>query len=92
MISGFRSRPLKRFWEKSDPRGLNPKHVRKIERILTALQLARTPEDMNQPGSDFHKLTGFHPDRWSVHVNGNWCITFGFDGQDAVDVDLEDYH
>jgi len=25
-------------------------------------------------------------------VTGNWRITFRFDGDDAVDVDLEDYH
>ncbi len=25
-------------------------------------------------------------------ITGNWRITFRFDGEDAVDVDLEDYH
>jgi proteic killer suppression protein len=25
-------------------------------------------------------------------VSGNWRITFRFDGEDAVDVDYEDYH
>ncbi|MCS6762941.1 MAG: hypothetical protein MO853_01780 [Candidatus Protistobacter heckmanni] len=24
-------------------------------------------------------------------VTGNWRVTFAFDGQDAVDVELEDY-
>lgn len=92
MIVSFRSRALKRFWEKSDARGLNPQHVRKIERILTILERSRSPEDMNQPGFDFHKLAGENPPRWSVHVNGNWCVTFSFDDQDAIDVDYEDYH
>jgi proteic killer suppression protein len=92
MIVSFRHRGLKRFFEKSDGRGLNPQHVRKIERILTILDDAIEPEDMNQPGFDFHKLSGHKPERWSVHVNGNWCITFAFDGEDAVAVDYEDYH
>lgn len=92
MILSFRSRSLKRFWEKSDARGLNPQHVKKIERILTMLEIASAPEDMNQPGFDFHKLAGESPARWSVHVNGNWCVTFSFDGIDAAAIDYEDYH
>ncbi|MGN6583264.1 MAG: type II toxin-antitoxin system RelE/ParE family toxin [Rhizobiaceae bacterium] len=87
-----RSRSLKRFWEKSDGRGLNPQHVRKVERILTLLEGALSPMDMNQPGFDFHKLSGENPPRWSVHVNGNWCVTFSFDGEDATNIDYEDYH
>jgi proteic killer suppression protein len=30
--------------------------------------------------------------RWSIRVTGSWRITFGWDGNDAVDLDLEDYH
>jgi proteic killer suppression protein len=29
---------------------------------------------------------------YAVSVTGNWRITFEFDGQDAVNVNLEDYH
>ncbi len=29
---------------------------------------------------------------WSVTVSGNWRVTFTFEGEDAFDVDLEDYH
>lgn len=92
MIISYRSRALKKFWEKSDNRGLNPQHVRKIERILTMLERAIVPEDMNQAGFNFHKLTGENPTRWSVHVNGNWCVTFSFEEENAVAIDYEDYH
>jgi proteic killer suppression protein len=47
---------------------------------------------MNLPGFDFHALRGFDPTRYTVHVNGPWCITFAFDGIDAVDIDFEQYH
>jgi toxin HigB-1 len=30
--------------------------------------------------------------RYAVDASGNWRITFGWDGDDAIDVDLEDYH
>jgi len=92
MILSFRSRPLQRYWDKNDPRGLNPQHVPKLKRILIALAEAKSAEDMNLPLYRFHKLTGEDPDRWSVHVNANWRVTFAFDGQDAIQVDYEDYH
>lgn len=45
---------------------------------------------MNLPGFDFHMLRG-KPVRFSVYVNGPWCITFGWE-EDALAVDLENYH
>jgi plasmid maintenance system killer protein len=30
--------------------------------------------------------------RASVTVNGNWRLTFAFEGKDAVLVDYQDYH
>ena len=92
MIRSFRSKSVQRFWQKGDARGLNPQHLRKVELILDMLERATAPGDMNLAKLDFHKLTGENPPRWSVHVNGNWCITFSFDGEDAVAVDYEDYH
>ncbi len=50
------------------------------------------PDDMNIPGFDFHGLTGDRKGTYTVHVNGPWCVTFRWDGQDAVDVNLENYH
>jgi proteic killer suppression protein len=50
------------------------------------------PEEMNVPGFDFHPLRGFKPMRYSVHVNGPWCITFEFEDGDACRVDFEQYH
>jgi toxin HigB-1 len=47
---------------------------------------------MNQPGFRYHALTAPMKGRFSVSASGNWRITFGWDGTDAIDVDLEDYH
>jgi toxin HigB-1 len=49
------------------------------------------PGDLNIPGFQFHPLRG-KPLRYSVHVNGPWCITFEFHDGDAWRVDLENYH
>ena len=49
------------------------------------------PEEMNVSGYRFHSLRG-NPQRWSVRVTGNYRITFGWSGENALDVDFEDYH
>jgi toxin HigB-1 len=43
-------------------------------------------------GMRFHGLKGQDRGRFAVDASGNWRITFGWDGMDAIDVDLEDNH
>ena len=60
--------------------------------MLDRLDAAARPEDMNVPGWRFHPLHGRQKGRWAVAVSGNLRLTFAFDGEDAIDIDLEDYH
>jgi len=92
MIRNIRHKGLLRFYAEGDKRGINAQYAPRIERLLDRLEIASQPEDMNIPGFRFHGLTSFRPLRYAVSVSGNWRITFAFDGEDAVDVDLEDYH
>lgn len=92
MIASFRSRALRRFWESSDARRLPADFLRRISMILDRLDAARTPQQMNAPGLRFHSLSGNMRGRYAVKVSANWRITFAWSGEDAVDVDLEDYH
>jgi proteic killer suppression protein len=92
MIRTFRHRGLERFFTKGDHRGILAKSEDRIERMLDRLDAAARPEDMNIPGYRFHRLTGNRKDTYAVAVTGNWRITFRIEGEDAVDVDLEDYH
>ena len=90
MIRTFRSKPLRQFVKTGKPEKLPVQNTARISRILRAMDAAIKPEDMNLPGYFFHGLEG--EQRWSVRVTGNWRITFGWDGTDVIDVDLEDYH
>jgi proteic killer suppression protein len=47
---------------------------------------------MNVPGWNLHPLQGELAGHWAVKVNGNWRLTFHFEGQDAILVDYQDYH
>ena len=64
----------------------------RILRRLDRLDVIIRPEEMNIPGFDFHALRDFKPPRYSVHVNGPWCITFEFADGDAYRVDFEQHH
>jgi len=90
VIRTFRSKPLRAYFETRAASGLSVRNVERVGRMLRALDDATRPEQMNLPGFHFHALHGAR--RWSIRITGNWRITFGWDGADAIDVDLEDYH
>ncbi len=91
MILSWQHKGLKELFAVGKSAKVRPDQQKKCLRLLDALQQAVMPEDMNVPGWHFHGLQG-KPKRYAVAVNGPWRITFGFDGQDAIDVDLEQYH
>lgn len=92
MIRRFRHRGPERFFRKADHRGIPAQYGARIERLLDRLDAALSPRDMNLPGYKFHRLKDDRKDTYAVTVTGNWRISFRFDGEDAVNVDLEDYH
>lgn len=92
MIRSFRNKGLRRLFEEGDSSKLSVRHVSRVERILSALDTATAPEQLNIPGWRFHALKGDQVGRYALDASGNWRVTFGWDDQDAVDVDLEDYH
>ncbi|MBI1905798.1 MAG: type II toxin-antitoxin system RelE/ParE family toxin [Rhodocyclales bacterium] len=92
MIKGFLHRGLKAFFETGSKAGIQPHHASRLARQLARLDAAQAPEDMNLPGWRLHPLTGTLAGHWSVAVNGNWRLTFRFEGEDAVLVDYQDYH
>ena len=92
MIRSFKHKGLQRLFLHDDRSKVNPNHATKLVRILDRLDASVSPQDMNLPGYKLHELKGKEKGRWSVWVSGNWRITFQFDGNDAVNVDYEDYH
>lgn len=92
VIKTFKSKALAELWSKGSSAKIDARMRARILRRLDVLDQARLPEDMNVAGFDFHALKGHLPTRYSVHVNGPWCLTFAFDGEDAVAVDFEQYH
>jgi proteic killer suppression protein len=91
VIASFRHKGLEELYLAGRTRRVGAHYVAKCVRIMQLLEVAVRPEDMNISGFRFHGLQG-SPQRWSVRVTGNYRITFGWSDEDALDVDLEDYH
>ncbi len=92
MIKTFRHRGLQQFFKTGSKAGIQAAHAAKLARQLRQLNDSTSPEDMDIPGWNLHSLKGQEHGRWSVSVNGNWRLTFMFDGLDAILVDYQDYH
>ena len=91
MIRSFRHKGPARLFRDGDVRGVRTDFAPRLLRMLDRLDTAVVPDDLDLPGYHFHRLTGDRRGRFSVRVSGNWRLTFGFDSQDCIDVDLEDY-
>ena len=73
-------------------KGIDPKSLTKIKRILSALHAATKPEDLNLPGFEFHELKGNRKGEYAVTVRANFRIVFEWEDGKAVRVNEEDYH
>ena len=92
MIKTFRLKGVRAFFENDSKAGIQPSHAAKLARQLRQLNDARAASDMNMPGWKWHPLSGDLSGHWSVWVNGNWRLTFAFEGEDAILVDYQDDH
>ncbi len=92
MIKTFRHKRIETFFLTGKKAGIQPTHAGKLRILLTALDNAKQPEDMEAPSWKFHGLTGDLAGHYSVKVSGNWRITFAFEDEDAVLVHYQDYH
>ena len=92
MIRSFRIKPLAPFAATGSPKGLSVQKLDRIARLLKALDATPRPDAINPPGLRFHALKGKDKGRYAVWASENWRITFGWDGVDAIEVDMEDYH
>jgi len=91
VIAGFRHKGLKELFLTGTSSKVSKELYQRCLRRLDALDKAEALEDLLIPGFNFHDLQG-KPKRYSIHVNGPWCITFEWVNDQAVRLDLVNYH
>lgn len=90
VIASFRHKGLQAFF--GSKAGIQPHHAAKLRRQLVRLDEAKSSDDMNVPGWRLHPLEGDLLGHYSIWVDGNWRLTFKFEGPDAILIDYQDYH
>jgi proteic killer suppression protein len=83
---------MERFFRTGSTAGIQAKHAKRLRLQLARLDVSSAPNDMAVPGWKLHPLAGGLSGHWAVWVNGNWRMTFTFNGSDAELVDYQDYH
>jgi toxin HigB-1 len=92
LIASFRSRGLRRLYDKNDAARLPAQDLRRIRLILAALDAAQSPKDLDVQTFHLHPLKGDLRGFWAITVRANWRIAFRFEQGNVCDVDLIDYH
>jgi proteic killer suppression protein len=91
MIRSFKHKGLSELFERGSSRRVKHDLQSRSLRRLEALDQAESLTDLKVPGFNFHGLQGT-PKRYSIHVNGPWCITFEWEEGEVLRVNLEQYH
>ena len=92
MIKSWKHKGLKHFFEEGSIRGIQAAQAEKIAKRLFVINRAKTINEIALPAFKLHQLKGDREGIWSIHVTGNWRITFAFKNGDAYILDYEDYH
>ena len=92
MIRSFRHKGLQRLFEKGMKSGIQTQHEHRLRLMLSRLDDSTKASDMDAPGWKLHPLKGRLKGHWALWIDGNWRLTFTFDGKDAILVDYLDYH
>ena len=66
---------------------------RAAQRKLIYLDEADTLQDLvAPPGNRLERLKGDRAGQYSIRINDQWRICFHWDGKNALDVEITDYH
>ena len=92
MIKSFKHKGLKTLFDTGKSRKVSSGLQVRTLTIFDVMDQADHTNELNVPGLDFHGLRGHQPKRYSIHINGPWCVTFEFANGEAKNVNLEQYH
>jgi toxin HigB-1 len=92
MLKSFKSKAFAEILSTGNSRRVQPKHLKRLNVILTALDAAIQVRQLALPGMRLHLLEPKKEGRYAVWVDENYRVTFKFGNGDATEVDYEDYH
>jgi proteic killer suppression protein len=93
MIGSFKDAETQKVWNrqfsKKLPHDIQRTALRKLSMIHNSINL----EDLKIPsGNCLEQLHGNRKGQYSIRINDQWRICFGWDNGNAFDVEIVDYH
>ena len=92
MIRSFKSKTLAAVFSGDVPVGLRPLETQLSRRLQILDSATSTRSLAGLPSNHFEALKGDRKGQYSIRVNIQWRLCFRFEGEDAFDVELVDYH
>ena len=90
-IISFKHRALRVLFENGRSSRIGANYHSKLVELMDIVDAATEKKDLHGV-SDFHPLKGNRSGTYSMHVSGNWRLTFKFKSGDSSDLNFEDYH
>jgi len=93
MIRSFACPETERLFNDEQARHLPTQIHRTARRKLLVLHQARSLNDLRSPyGNRLENLKDKRKGQHSIRINDQWRICFRWQGEDALDVEIVDYH
>lgn len=93
MIQNFKDKEAQKIFERQRSCKL-PSEIQQVAlRKLRMLNRAETLQDLRVPPANrLERLVGDRDGQYSIRINDQWRICFGWKDGDATDVEIIDYH
>lgn len=93
MIQSFANKPTETLWQGRKPPELPPTILKSALRKLTQLEAASSLDELRfPPGNRLEALKGDRAGQHSIRINDQYRVCFRWDGQNAHEVEITDYH
>ena len=93
MIKNFKDDETQKIYQRQRSRKL-PADIQQV--ALRKLRMINNSISINDlrvpPANRLEKLSGNRAGQWSIRVNDQWRVCFRWEGSDALDVEITDYH
>jgi len=93
MIKSFANKHTRGLFFTGKSRRLPPDVIQRAIRRLEYVHLAKRLDDLKVPASNrLHALHGDREGQHAIFINKQWRVCFRFEGGDAYEVEVADYH
>jgi proteic killer suppression protein len=93
VIRSFGGDETEKVFGRERSRRLPPDVQRAALRKLVMIDAAESLQDLRvPPGNHLEKLSKAREGQYSIRINDQWRVCFRWDGGDAYDTEITDYH